>query len=41
MSRHKNPFGRMLLDQAQAENLSFITHGHAVEAYGSPNVALV
>lgn len=41
MARHKDHFDRMLLAQAQAENLSFITHDRAFEAYESPNIMLV
>jgi PIN domain nuclease of toxin-antitoxin system len=31
---HQDPFGRMLISQAQAENLSIVTNERVFEAYG-------
>ena len=34
--RHKDPFDRILIAQAKAERLVFITHDHLLEGYDEP-----
>ncbi len=38
---HKDPFDRMLICQAKAENMAFITHDARLSGYGEPFVMLV
>ena len=38
---HKDPFDRLLLSQAKAENYSFITHDSKIEYYGEKCVIIV
>lgn len=38
---HRDPFDRMLIAQAKAENLSFLTHDSLLPYYGEPCIILV
>lgn len=38
---HNDPFDRMLLAQAKAENLILITHDHLIDGYGEACVMVV
>ena len=38
---HHDPFDRLLLSQAKAENLAFLTHDEKITLYGEPCVILV
>ena len=39
--RHKDPFDRMLLAQAKAENMKFITHDELIPYYKEPCIIKV
>ena len=38
---HKDPFDRMLICQAKAENMAFVTHDSSLAGYGEPFVMVV
>ena len=38
---HKDPFDRMLICQAKAENMAFVTHDARLGGYGEPFVMIV
>lgn len=38
---HKDPIDRLLIAQAKAWGMQFITHDEALRLYGEPNVAIV
>ena len=38
---HKGPFDRMLICQAKAENMAFVTHDARLAGYGEPFVMIV
>jgi PIN domain nuclease of toxin-antitoxin system len=39
--RHNDPFDRMLISQAKAENITFITHDSLIPAYNEPCILSV
>lgn len=39
--RHKDPFDRMLVCQASAENMIFVTHDHLIAGYIDPCIMVV